>query len=192
MGLALDIRLLLAPKVNPAPMWSPLSPRTDGQGGMRMIVTVVGLAFEARIAARAGMRAVCGGDGRNLATSLNHAVMRGCSGLISFGVAGGLSPELRPGSCVVATSVHSAAAQYMTDPTWSGTLMRLIPNAVHGAIVGVSSPVAETDGKRTLYRDTGALAVDMESHIVASVASAHRLPMIAIRVVTDPAERALP
>jgi len=53
-----------------------------------MIVTVVGLAFEARIAARAGMRAVCGGDGRNLATSLNHAVMRGCSGLISFGVVG--------------------------------------------------------------------------------------------------------
>jgi adenosylhomocysteine nucleosidase len=157
-----------------------------------MIVMVVGLAFEARFAARAGMHVVCGGDGGTLGTSLNHAVMKGCSGFISFGVAGGLSPELRPGSCVVASAILSGAAQYMTDAIWSRTLLRLIPDAVYGAIVGVSSSVAQADAKRALHRDTGALAVDMESHIVASVASAHRLPMIAIRVVTDPAERALP
>jgi len=46
--------------------------------------------------------------------------------------------------------------------------------------------------KRALYLKTGALAVDMESHIVAGVAAAHGLPVAAIRVITDPALRAVP
>jgi len=39
---------------------------------------------------------------------------------------------------------------------------------------------------------TGAIAVDMESHVVAAVGAAHGLPVAAMRVVTDPAERTLP
>jgi hopanoid-associated phosphorylase len=157
-----------------------------------MIITVVGLAFEARIAARAGAHVVCGGNGRTLATSLDRAVGKGCDGLISFGVAGGLSPELRPGACVVASAILCGAAQYKTDEIWSRNLLQAISGAVHGMIVGVSAPVAHADAKRALFIATGAVAVDMESHIAASVASAHDLPMVAIRVVTDPAMRTLP
>jgi hypothetical protein len=43
-----------------------------------------------------------------------------------------------------------------------------------------------------LHQKTGAIAVDMESHIVASVAVKHAIPMAAIRVITDPAVRGLP
>ena len=43
-----------------------------------------------------------------------------------------------------------------------------------------------------LHQKTGAVAVDMESHIVAGVAGKHAIPMAAIRVVTDPAVRACP
>ena len=46
--------------------------------------------------------------------------------------------------------------------------------------------------KRALYLETGALAVDMESHIVARIGAARGLPVAAIRVITDPARRALP
>ncbi|HVI61875.1 MAG TPA: adenosylhopane nucleosidase, partial [Bradyrhizobium sp.] len=46
--------------------------------------------------------------------------------------------------------------------------------------------------KRALYLKTGAIAVDMESHIVAAVGLAHDVPVAAIRVITDPAKRALP
>jgi hypothetical protein len=43
-----------------------------------------------------------------------------------------------------------------------------------------------------LYKTTGAIAVDVESHIVGGAAATHGLPMAAIRVITDPAARALP
>jgi hypothetical protein len=55
---------------------------------------------------------------------------------------------------------------------------------------GVAAPVATAEAKRTLRQKTGAVAVDMESHIVASVALKHAIPMAAIRVITDPAGRA--
>jgi len=81
----------------------------------------------------------------------------------------------------------------MTDSDWSRSLLQLLPGAVHGAIVGVSSRiVAHPDAKRALRARTGALAVDNESHVVASAAAARGLPMAAVRVIMDPLTRELP
>lgn len=162
------------------------------------MIVVVGLAFEARIAAGPGMRVICSGDGRTLASSLANAIKEaqlrehGCEGVISFGVAGGLDPSLRPGTCVVGSTIVSVNGSIKTDPSWSETLLRKIPDAVRGAIIGVPAPLVRPEDKRALYKQTGAVAVDMESHIVAGVACRHGLPMAAIRVVTDPAVRSLP
>src|SRR5262245_5889420 len=135
------------------------------------MIVVVGMAFEARIAAGLGVPVICGGDGKNLATSLARAMAAGCGGLISFGVAGGLAPSLKPGSCVIASSIlHEGDAQ-ATDARWAQRLTRLIPGSAHGAIVGVSEPIAHSEAKRDLHQRTGALAVDMESHIVARAAA---------------------
>jgi hypothetical protein len=71
-------------------------------------------------------------------------------------------------------------------------LLRLIPNAIHGAIAGVTTIVAHPEAKRSLHMSTGALAVDNESHVVASVAAARGLPMAAARVNMDPATRQIP
>jgi len=57
---------------------------------------------------------------------------------------------------------------------------------------GCNGPVSDPRDKRALHLNTGAIAVDMESHVVATVGAAHGLPVAAIRVITDPAERALP
>jgi adenosylhomocysteine nucleosidase len=156
------------------------------------VIVVVGLAFEARIAAGPGIHVICSGDGRNLAAVISRAIDDDCRGLISFGVAGGLAPALPPGTCVVGSAIVSGEAQMPTDPTWSQKLLKAIPDAVSGLLVGVPAPVADPTAKRALYLRTGALAVDMESHIVAGVAAAHGLPVAAIRVITDPAVRALP
>ena len=43
-----------------------------------------------------------------------------------------------------------------------------------------------------LHQQTGAIAVDMESHVVADAAARHGVPVAAIRVVIDPAERTIP
>jgi len=162
------------------------------------VIVVVGLAFEARIAASAGLSVICSGDGRKLPSALRRAILAardsddGCRGLISFGVAGGLSPDLKTGSCVVASQILSEAGTWTTDQTWSKELLSSLPDAVHGTIFGAPAPVALPAAKRALHLKTGAIAVDMESQIVAQIAAQFDLPMTALRVVTDPAGRALP
>jgi adenosylhomocysteine nucleosidase len=162
------------------------------------VIVVVGLAFEARIAAGAGVSVICSGDGRNLAAALTRTIAEaraspeGCRGVVSFGVAGGLAPDLKPGTCVVGSAILSDRARMATDPEWSRKLLLSLPEAVHGPLLGVSAPVAHPEAKRALYVNTGAIAVDMESHIVASTSAEFGLPMVAIRVITDPAMRALP
>lgn len=157
------------------------------------MIVVVGLAFEARIAAGPGITVICSGDGRNLAGSLDRAIRAGfCRGLVSFGVAGGLRSDLKSGSCIVASEIVIGENRVPTDRQWSASLLRNMPGAVHGPLVGVDAPVATPQAKCSLHLRTGAAAVDMESHIVARSALAHGLPMAAIRVITDPAERALP
>ncbi len=162
------------------------------------MIIVVGLAFEARSAAGPGVHVICSGDGRNLAAKLTAAIaeartlVRGCPGIISFGVAGGLAPHLRPGTCVVGSAVISGTSRMPISQQWSEKLLRTIPDSVSGALLGVPAPIAHPDEKRALYLKTGAIAVDMESHIVASVGLAHEVPVAAIRVITDPAKRSLP
>ena len=156
------------------------------------MIVVVGMAFEARIAAGLGVRVVCGGDGRNLAPTLARAMAAGSGGLLSFGVAGGLAPYLKPGTCVIGSSILEDDEERRTDARWAQRLMRIIPDAVHGPIAGVRAPVAHCAAKAAMHRATGAIAVDMESHVVARVAAEHDVPFAAIRVVVDPVERTIP
>jgi len=156
------------------------------------VIVVVGLAFEARIAAGLGSQVICAGLGRDLAGAIGRAVTPTSRGLISFGVCGGLAPGLRPGSCVIASAVRSQNGRFATDVHWSQRLLEALPDAIHGELVGVPGPLAEPQSKQALHAQTGALAADMESHVVAEAAAAHGLPLAAIRVVTDPAGRPLP
>jgi adenosylhomocysteine nucleosidase len=52
--------------------------------------------------------------------------------------------------------------------------------------------VAGVDGKRALWEATGAAVVDMETYVACNIAARHGLPFAALRVVIDPAHRALP
>jgi adenosylhomocysteine nucleosidase len=156
------------------------------------VIAVAGMAFEARIAARAGTHVVCVGNTQKLTNVLLSAIGKDCRGLISFGVAGGLSPALKAGTCIVGSAIHAGKTRFATDENWSWNLLRAIPGAIHGEIAGAPAPVARLEEKRALYFGTGALAVDMESHVVASVAAARRLPMAAVRVITDSAHYGLP
>jgi hopanoid-associated phosphorylase len=149
------------------------------------------LAFESRIAAGPGV-AVLHGHIPNLGTALEDAIGRGCSGIISFGIAGGLAPDLEPGAWVVASGVVAAHKRYPTDRDWARHLLHALDCAVHADIAGVDAPVIEPVDKRRLRDATASIAVDMESHIAAAAAEAHGLPFAACRVIIDPAHRALP
>jgi adenosylhomocysteine nucleosidase len=155
------------------------------------VVAVTCLSFEARIAAGPGVTVLCG-DAPRLTAALEAAIARGSSGIISFGIAGGLAAALAPGSWVVASRVISQTGQFPTDRTWSQRLLRALPGAVHADIAGVDAPVVEAETKRRLGETTRTVAVDMESHVAAKVAVAHGLPFAACRVIIDPAHRTLP
>jgi hopanoid-associated phosphorylase len=150
------------------------------------------MAFEARIAAAPGLQVIRTGYRHELADTISRSIKPDCRGLISFGVAGGLAPGLKTGDCVVGSAVMSDHGWVQTDPHWSQRVLQRLPNAVHGSILGVRDPLLDPQTKRETHARTGAMTVDMESHIVANVAAAHRMPLIAIRVVTDPAERVVP
>jgi len=153
-----------------------------------MIIAAVGLERERRIVDGPGVEAIAGGgDHARLEALLEERAAR-AGGIISIGIAGGLAPELHPGDWVLADSVGGAP----TDAKWTGRLAIRLPEAVRGVFVGVDAIVASSAEKADLQRTTGALAVDMESHIAARVAQRHGLPFAAARVVCDPAHRTLP
>jgi hopanoid-associated phosphorylase len=156
------------------------------------IVAVTGLAFETRIAAGPGVVVVCGGYRHTFADELARAVSAGCRGIVSFGIAGGLSSALRPGTLVVASEIVADGERIATSPSWSHAILRSHPGAIHAPIAGSDAVISVPSAKYALGENTEAVAVDMESHIAARVAAMHGLPFAAIRAVADPAHRALP
>ncbi len=135
---------------------------------------VCGLAAEARIARRAGFAAVIGaGD-----------LPGGARCLVSFGIAGGLDPDLRPGTVVAASEVVAADGQWPAQVPDLGLPV--------GRVYGAAAIVAGRAAKARLHRDTGALAVDLESAAVARAAAARGIPFVVLRAIADPAERDLP
>lgn len=159
------------------------------------IVVVTGMPFEARIARGDGVRVVCA-QNATLAGELERVIAReGARGLVSFGTAGGLIPGVKPGQWVIAHKVidmPANAREYVSSIAWGDALRRAMPSALRVDVAGVTAPVVTADDKAALFRESGAAAADMESHIVARVAQAHGLPFVVARVVIDPAERSLP
>jgi adenosylhomocysteine nucleosidase len=144
---------------------------SEGRVDPRPILIVTGLLQEARIAAGPGMAVVCSSSDpqqlRALLTVFDPSTIRG---VISFGVAGGLDPSLKSGDVVVATEVMNGDARWLAGLSLS----------------------EDQSSKAALRSETGAAAVDMESHIAAAYAAENDLPFAALRVISDPASRALP
>jgi adenosylhomocysteine nucleosidase len=155
------------------------------------VIAVTCLSFEAKVAAGPGISVLCG-SAQRYADKLESAVKAGGSGIISIGIAGGLARGLMPGDWVVASNVVSGGTRIPTDRSWSNRLLGALPSAVHADIAGVDAPVVSQADKRALHEATGTVAVDMESHIAARIATAHGVPFAACRVIIDPAERTLP
>ena len=163
----------------------------------RPILIVTGLVQEARIAAGPGMTVICSSSDpkqlRALLATFDPSTIRG---VISFGVAGGLCPSLKSGDVVVATEVMAGDSRWVAGLALSEELIAGTGlgrrRVVQGGLAGVEKVVAAQAGKAALHLKTGAIAVDMESHIAAAYAAESGLPFAALRVVSDPAGRALP
>ncbi len=157
-----------------------------------MILAVTGLQRERRLLAGPGVEAVAGGgDHARLAATLDR-LAPGMDGIISIGIAGALAPGLQPGEWVVATAVHTDGTVMATDGNWTDRLVSRLPRAERGLLLGSDDMAATAAQKADLHRMTGAVAVDLESHIAARTARRHGLPFVAARVISDAAHRTLP
>ena len=154
------------------------------------VLTVSGLAREARIAAGPSVKSVAAA-GPRLAGLIEAAIGDGAAGILSFGIAGGLDPGLRPGAVILAGGIITSDKRWPVDAPWRARLATRLRDALPGDLAGVDAPVLSPAAKAALAA-SGARAVDMESHIAARLAGASGLPFAALRVVCDPADRVIP
>lgn len=144
----------------------------------------------------AALLAVGGMGSIRAAMAARSLVGAGAAGLMSFGLAGGLDPSLRAGCLVLPGEVISReGARFLTADGWRERLHRLIAKqrpVVAGKLLTNLTPIGAIADKANAFRETGAVAVDMESLAIAEVAAAHSLPFVAVRVIVDTATDVLP
>ncbi len=162
------------------------------------VLAVTGLKREAKIVAGPGVVTLAGGGVTGtLAARIESALSAGLHGIISIGIAGALDPSLRVGEVVVASAVSANPLAPVegggtVGRRWMERLSLAFPEARPGLVAGSDTMLTDAAAKAALHAATGALCVDMESHIAAAVAARRGLPFVALRVISDGADRALP
>jgi adenosylhomocysteine nucleosidase len=140
--------------------------------------------------------AVSGMGGGLAAPAARRLVDAGASALMSFGLAGGLDPTLDPGTVVLPSEVISRnGTRFPTSAEWRrqlGLAVAEMTPVASGTLLSSVQPIDTAEAKAAAFRETGAVAVDMESVSVAEVAAAHGLPFMAVRVIVDGAADVLP
>lgn len=119
---------------------------------------------------------------------------------MSWGLAGGLDPALSAGTIAMPAVLMLGGApdarDLRADSAWCervGAVLaardsrsgKRVPVEAGGKLLTSRRPLASAAEKRKAFVDTGAIAVDMESYAIASVATARGLPFVAIRVIVD-------
>jgi hopanoid-associated phosphorylase len=151
-----------------------------------VILVATGLRREARTFAGPGVTAIAGGgDAARLEAGLD-AQAGAARAILSTGLAGALAPDLAVGDWVIGGDPAAV------DAAWARRLHALFPAARSGPIHADGTAIASAGAKRAIHAASGAIAVDMESHVAARVAARHGLPFAILRVISDAADQALP
>jgi adenosylhomocysteine nucleosidase len=158
------------------------------------VLCTTGLEVEAKIARRAGLPAVVGGGDHRRTIAVVEEAASHAECLVSFGIAGGLAPSLKPGDIVLSTEVIDADRIWLSSDRLRPRISELARQlgASEGPVLGAQAILATTADKRRAWQQTGAIAVDIESVAVARAAAALGIPFVVLRAIADPASRDLP
>jgi hopanoid-associated phosphorylase len=137
------------------------------------------------------------GIGRAAAAAAAQALVEArVSALMTFGMAGGLDPALKPGSVVIPCELLATdGGRYAACPSWRERVAAAVSPlcaVTEGSLLTSAQAIDTPAEKAAALRSTGAAAVDMESAAVAEIAARHDLPFIAVRVIVDTAADLLP
>jgi adenosylhomocysteine nucleosidase len=158
------------------------------------VLCTSGLAAEARIARAAGFPVIIGAGDRERTAALVEGAVQGASCLMSFGIGGALSPDLRAGDVVISAEVVSGDQRWQADEQFQERVTKLTREigAYRGAVLGANAILPTGLEKSRAWSETGALAVDLESAVVARIASEAGIPFLVVRTIADTASRELP
>lgn len=109
--------------------------------------------------------------------------------LLSLGYSGGLRADLKPGDCVLAGEIATETSRFVSP--------RRLPDREQfwrtGSLLCVENLQPQAEHKREWARRfPEALALDMESAVVAETAAQAGLPWLALRVIIDDLDTDLP
>jgi adenosylhomocysteine nucleosidase len=177
--------------------WSPMA---SGEGQEARLGVLCGIEREAKIMRRAagaqGLAAdvrLSGADADRAERLAGELAQSDATHLMSFGVAGALVDELRPGDLVLPDRILTAADDVIeVDPDWRSRLAADLPQADAGAILGIDRAARSIGQKVFLGGAFDAVAVDMESHWLAAAARDAGKPFVAVRVISDDRRTILP
>ncbi len=141
--------------------------------------------------------AYSGAGADNAQTASELLITQGASRLISWGCAAALSETLKPGDLVLADTLIESGKneKFCISSDWLEFSKNLLSSTlkVHtGSLAESKCIVATAQDKKQLYRQTGAVALDMESIAIAKVARQNKLPFLAVRAIADPVDMNLP
>ncbi|HHD62881.1 MAG TPA: hypothetical protein ENK96_00635 [Desulfobulbaceae bacterium] len=120
----------------------------------------------------------------------------------SIGVSGGLAPALAPGTVILGDTILNSCRRpsFLKDIYRSDVeIIEFLASTMNGqgidyqlgSLLCASQPLLSARDKAAAFLETGALAVDMESAGAAEAARTFGVPFFCLRVVCDPADRAL-
>ncbi len=126
----------------------------------------------------------------------HNLVKHGATALLSWGCAGALVNELKPGDLLIPKSIYSEDHGTLhPHKTWRKRLTDQLTGTLQwheGILVESSRILTNIEEKQAMAKAFNAIAVDMESAAIGRVAEAADVPFMVIRSIADTANEGLP
>lgn len=139
-----------------------------------------------------------GAGPENAAKAAQLLIDNGAQRLISWGCASALTMSLHPGDLVIPKTLHPEGKNQLSpirlaSPWLQQVISHLSELNPHiGSIAESSSIIAKSSAKKLIYKQTRAIALDMESIAVAKIAHKNHVAILVIRSIADPVTLDLP
>lgn len=111
-----------------------------------------------------------------------------CAKLLFIGFAGALDSKLSPLRMVICRKhiVHETGKIFSSDNSLSALLQKTYPPAQYCDVITYEEFVTKIEEKKQIKEQyPNVKAVDMESGYLAEVATAHAIPFVSLRAITD-------
>lgn len=158
------------------------------QAPVARVAVIVALGVERACIRPTGPRVTLvqsGPGGARAADAAGTVLAAGACALVSFGLAGGVAADARPGRLLLPREVVTPdARRFVVEPRWHSRLAAALASVDERPLLAAAGVVASADEKRRAAA-LGAAGVDLESGAIAAAAAKAGIPFAVIRAVAD-------